>query len=193
MPGLGDLIDLAEVVENVTGIDVPGVGQSTPTASSTTGNANKGPIRGARLEYDVPELGGRLLIKEPFGFWLGLEPVYPEYGTFANGDNQGKSFTKRAGFRFRSFQILLKPGTKIKVPKATAAKQRTGETGTVERQIGNFFIGVSDAVTVKEFIEFLKANKQANNINGIISPTLRKYQWGGVLHRVKAEATAPKP
>jgi hypothetical protein len=49
--------------------------------------------------------------------------------------------------------------------------------------MGNFSIGVSSNVSVNEFIEFLKASKQKGNINGVISPTLRKYQWGGVMHR----------
>lgn len=153
--------------------------------SSSQGSGGKGPVRGARLEYAIPALGGRLLMKEPFGYWFGLKPVYPEYGTFSKGTNiQGKIFTRRAGFRFKSYQILLKPGTKIKVPKNKAQELRSGKNdGTEERQMGVIQIGVSENVAVNEFIDFLKnSNKQASII-GIISPTLRKYQWGGIFHQ----------
>lgn len=185
MVGIGEIVGAAGVISNV--VDVLGdtgiVGQKS---KSTSGD---GPVRGARLEYNVPTLGGRLLIKEPFGLWLGLTPVYPEYGTFRSGDYiKGKTYTKRAGFRFKSYTILLAPGTKIKVPKATAAQQRTGGAGsedTEDRQIGNITIGVSSAVAVHEFIAFLKSCKESGKINGLISPTLRKYQWGGVLHRAQ--------
>lgn len=181
MSTLGDLIDVAEVIENVTGVDIPGVGNGTSTAPAS----RPGPIRGARLEYDIPALGGRLLLKEPFGNWFGLKPVYPDYGQFKSGDNQGKTYTKRAGFRFKSYVILLKPGTAIVVPKATAAQQRRRDpdTGTESIKIGNISIGVSANINVHEFIDWLKTSKQKANINGVISPTLRKYQWGGVIHR----------
>jgi hypothetical protein len=176
MADLGDIIDIASAVaEAAGGIDIPGVGGGGSNQEKT----RPGPLRGARLEYDIPALGGRLLIKEPIAVWLGLKPVYPEYGTFGEGNEH----TKRAGFRFKSYTVLLKPGTSITVPTATAAKQRTGQTGTETRQMGNFSIGVSSNVSVNEFIEFLKASKQKGNINGVISPTLRKYQWGGVMHR----------
>lgn len=180
---LGDLIDLAAVAAEVaTGVDIPGLGSSGESKET-----RPGPLRGARLEYEVTELGGRLLMKEPFGFWFNLTPIYPEYGEFKSGDNNGKKFTKRAGFRFKSYMILLKPGTKIKTPKATAAEQRKrgADSGTEEVQIGNISIGVSVNVSVNEFIEWLKKSKQKANINGVISPTLRKYQWGGVLHHAK--------
>lgn len=163
-----------------------------PTGSS----GKKGPIRGARLEYDVPAFKGRVLLKEPFGFWLGLTPVYPEYGVFKKSGKQGKIeplnigklYTKRAGFRFASYTILLKPGTKMKVPVYKAAQQRVGFDGsdkTQEIKLGNFTIGVSKNVSVNEFIEFLKKNKQSKFIIGVITPKLRKYQWAGVLHGAK--------
>lgn len=182
---IGDLIDLAEVAENLTGIDVPGVGA---TSTNTPSGSRPGPIRGARLEYNIPALGGRLLMKEPFGNWFNLKPVYPEYGSFESGDNSGKPYTKRAGFRFKSYTILLKPGTQIICPKAKAADQRkrNADTSTITVKIGNISIGVSDDVTVKEFIEWLKSSNQKSNINGVISPTLRKYQWGGILHHANS-------
>ena len=184
---LGDLIDLADIAANVAGLDIPG-GPVTPTNSSS-GKRN-GPIRGARLEYSIPALGGRLLMKEPFGNWFGLSPVYPEYGSFTSGDNNGKRYTKRAGFRFKSYTILLKPGTKIKSPKARAADQRkrNADTSTEEVKIGNISIGVSANVAVNEFIDWLKSSNKKGQINGVISPTLRKYQWGGILHRANDSA-----
>ena len=184
---LGDLVDIgAQVIETATGIDIPGVGKESSSSGS-----KKGPIRGARLEYKIEKLGGRLLMKEPFGKWFDLTPVYPEYGTFKSGDNSGKTYTKRAGFRFKSYTILLKPGTSITVPKATAANQRKrdADTGTETIKIGNISIGVSANVNVHEFIDWLKASKQKDNINGIISPTLKKYQWGGILHRAGSSTT----
>lgn len=188
------MADIGSIVSAVGNIaDVANGVASAVSAVSGSSSSGKGPVRGARLEYDVPAIGGRILIKEPFGYWLGLTPVYPAYGTF-KGKNKytvGKHFTKRGGFRFKSYTILLVPGTKITVPKATAAHQRRGDTGTESRQLGNISIGVSDDVTVREFIEFLKSNKQSSHINGIISPTLRKYQWGGVLHRAGASSTNP--
>lgn len=183
MPELGDLLDLGGNVAATIIPDIPGVG-GVPGIGSSGGR--KGPIRGARLEYNIPALGGRLLIKEPFGKWFNLNPVYPEYSAFESGDNRGKKFTKRAGFRFKSYTILLKPGTKIQCPKAKAADQRkrNANTGTEEVQIGNISIGVSANVNVREFIEWLKSSNRKDSINGVISPTLRKYQWGGILHRV---------
>ncbi|MEH1962191.1 MAG: hypothetical protein V7L05_20425 [Nostoc sp.] len=175
MAGIGEIINLAG--------DVAGVVNTVTKAVSGSG---KGPVRGARLEYDIPALGGRLLLKEPFGFWFGLTPIYPIYGIF-KGTNKftvGKKFTKRAGFRFKSYTILLKAGTKIKVPKDKASEQRSGaNNGTDSRQLGSISIGVSENVAVHEFIDFLKSSKQSANINGVISPTLRKYQWAGALHR----------
>ncbi|MEH2318557.1 hypothetical protein [Nostoc sp.] len=174
---MADVSDIAGIL-NIAG-DIAG------TVTKSTGR--KGPVRGARLEYDIPALGGRLLVKEPFGFWFGLTPVYPVYGTFKglkNVHTLGKKFTKRAGFRFKSYTILLKSGTKIKVPKDKASEQRSGaNNGTESRQLGTISIGVSDNVAVHEFIDFLKNSKQSANINGVISPTLRKYQWAGELHR----------
>lgn len=182
MAGLGDLIDLAELAEGLTPLDLPGIGKD-----KSEGN-RRGPVRGARLEYEVKELGGRLLMKEPFGFFFALDPIYPEYGIFASGEFQtGKKFTKRAGFRFKSYTILLKPGTKMKVPKARASDQRKrdGDSSTEEITIGNISIGVSSSIAVNEFIDWLKASKKQKQVIGIISPTLRKYQWGGVLHQAK--------
>jgi len=166
----------------------------------------KGPLRGAYLEYEVPiprTEGGvqeaiegalpgtqykmRLLMKEPIGYWFDLDPKYPEYGKFGgDGLNKGRLYTKRAGFRFASFQVLLRPETEMLVPTAKAAKQRSsgGDGRTQSERISTFFIGVSDNVTVREFIEFLKASKRESVIIGIISPKKRKYQWGGVLHGV---------
>ena len=186
MAGLGEIVSIVntglEIAEQLNG-DKP-----TPTPGN-----GRGPIRGARLEYDVPELKGRLLLKEPFGFWFGLKPVYPEYGTFKKTSKQGKIepqnigkiYTKRAGFRFQSYTVLLKPGTKMKVPVYTAAQQRVGFKGsdkTTEIELGNFTIGVSKSVSVNEFIDFLKKSKQSKSIIGVITPKLRKYQWSGVLH-----------
>lgn len=182
MAALGDLLDLADLVDDLTPGDIPGVGKNEENKSRL------GPVRGARLEYEVKELGGRLLMKEPFGFFFGLEPFYPEYGKFASGEHQtGKLFTKRAGFRFKSYTILLKPGTKMKVPKARASDQRKrdGDSSTEEITIGNISIGVSSSIAVNEFIEWLKTSKKKKEVIGIISPTLRKYQWGGVLHQAK--------
>ena len=176
MAALGDLKDL----------DNPQLPDPNPGDGGKSSSGTKtGPIRGARLEYDIPALGGRLLLKEPFGNWFGLKPVYPDYGSFKTGDNANKQFTKRAGFRFKSYTILLKPGTKIKCPKARAADQRkrNADTGTEDVQIGNISIGVSANVNVREFIEWLKSSGKKSSINGVVSPTLRKYQWGGVLHR----------
>ena len=192
---LGDLVDIAEgVITGNLGEVVGGVAGSVGLGGVTKTQSRKGPVRGARLEYTVEALGGRLLIKEPFADWLGLTPIYPEYGTFSQGPNNGKLFTKRAGFRFKSYTILLKPGTKIKAPKATAAQQRRrdADTGTELIQIGNISLGVSANVNVHEFIDWLKASKQEKNINGLISPTLRKYQWGGILHHATSSTVKGK-
>jgi hypothetical protein len=179
---IGTIIDVADLVSDTLG----GGGGTSGSGSSSSGDARKGPVRGARLEYDIPALGGRILMKEPFGKWFGLTPVYPEYGLFKGGPNAGKKFTMRAGFRFKSYQILLKPGTKIKVPKDKAQESRSGKnSGTEDRQMGIIQIGVSSSVAVNEFIEFLKASSKASSIIGCISPTLRKYQWGGVLHSAR--------
>ncbi len=147
----------------------------------------------------MPAFGGRVLMKEPYGNWFGFKPLYPEYGTFeATGKakhevlNKGKKYTKRAGFRFASYTILVKPGTKIKVPKSKASEQRTGKTGTnntEERIFGSFTIGVSKNVSVNEFVEFLKTCKKASLIIGCISPKQRKYQWGGVIHQANASGS----
>lgn len=182
MVSLSDLGTLRDITEDLSGVDLPG-GDDDKSQGS-----RRGPVRGARLEYEVQALGGRLLMKEPFGFFFALDPIYPEYGTFKSGEHQNdKKFTKRAGFRFKSYTILLKPGTKMKVPKARAADQRKrgGDSSTEEITIGNISIGVSSAIAVNEFIEWLKTSKKKAQIIGIISPTLRKYQWGGVLHQAK--------
>lgn len=182
MVDFSDLGTIVDITENLTDIDVPGVGKDKSAAGRL------GPVRGARLEYEVKELGGRLLMKEPFGFFFALDPIYPEYGKFESGEHQqGKLFTKRAGFRFKSYTILLKPGTKMKVPKARAADQRKrdGDSSSEEITIGNISIGVSSSIAVNEFIEWLKTSKKKQQVIGIISPTLRKYQWGGVLHQAK--------
>ena len=176
---LGTLVDLAKQAGDL---------KDNLTNNNDSSGSRLGPVRGARLEYEVKELGGRLLMKEPFGFFFSLNPIYPEYGTFKSGEFQnGKKFTKRAGFRFKSYMILLKPGTKMTVPVARAADQRKrdGDSSTEEITIGNISIGVSSAIAVNEFIDWLKASKRKKEVIGIVSPTLRKYQWGGVLHQAK--------
>lgn len=178
---LGNIIDITEDVLDIA----EDLTNSDDKEEKTSRN---GPVRGARLEYDIPALGGRLLMKEPFGYWFKLEPVYPEYGTFASGQFQtGKKFTRRAGFRFKSYTILLKPGTQIQVPKSRAQEQRRrdADTGKETIKIGNIAIGVSSNVSVNEFIDWLKSSSQKSKIIGVVSPTLRKYQWGGVLHSAK--------
>lgn len=181
---IGTIIDVVDLVGDTLGGGSGGGGSGSGSSSGSGGR--KGPVRGARLEYDIPALGGRILMKEPFGKWFNLTPVYPEYGKFAKGPNNGKTFTRRAGFRFKSYQILLKPGTKIKVPKDKAQESRSGKnSGTEDRQMGIIQIGVSSNVSVNELIEFLKGSNKASSIIGCISPTLRKYQWGGVLHSAK--------
>lgn len=183
MVSFSDLGNIIDIAENVTQ-----VAENLSGGNDEKETSRLGPIRGARLEYNIPALGGRLLMKEPFGYWFKLEPVYPEYGIFESGEyQQGKSFTKRAGFRFKSYTILLKPGTQMEVPKAKAQEQRRreGENGKEKIKVGNISIGVSSNVTVKEFIEWLRTSSKKKEIIGVISPTLRKYQWGGVLHQAK--------
>lgn len=163
----------------------------------------RGPMRGAYLEFEVPferqssgvqeaveavlpgtQFKMRLLVKEPIGHWFGWTPKYPEYGTFkGKGKNKGKRYTKQPGRRFASFQVLLKAETEILVPRAKASKQRAGggDATTDEERVANFFIGVSSDVTVSEFIEMLKASKRKREIIGIITPSKRKHQWGGVM------------
>jgi hypothetical protein len=175
---------------------IEGISQLTGGLNEAAGNTlqQKGPLRGAYLEYEVPiKHGGsqnekaknlRLLMKEPIANWLGLQPLYPRYGTFGgDGNNTGKKYTKRAGYRFASYQVLLVPETEMTVPKATAAKQRSlgGNAQTEEQRIASFFIGVSAAVNVREFIQFLKNCKRQESIIGVVTPRKRKYQWGGIF------------
>lgn len=158
--------------------------------TETLGNTGQlaGPMRGAYLEYEVPmgPEGGkiRLLMKEPIGNWFGLKPKIPVFRQFeGKGTNKGKKYTARAGFREKGFKILLVPETQILVPRAKAADQRSkgGNAQVRNERVANFQIGTSGTVTVRQMIRFLVSSNRNKSIIGVISPTNRKYQWGGVM------------
>ena len=156
-------------------------------AAATT--PSLGSILGPRLIYSL-DLGGigtiQVLLKEDIGQWLSLAPQYPDYGTFSKGPNKNKHFTKRPGFRGRSWKFLLKAGTSIPVPDP---QWRRGGTTKGNRSCLSFEIGFSRKITAREAIEFVKNCKQSKNIVGIVSDTGRIYRWSGPLGALPGAGT----
>jgi len=162
-----------------------------PIELNPTSGGGKGPLRGERLEFLLPINGKdlRCWMKESVGTWLELTPQYPEYGTFngkggdKNCSNKGARYTKRAGFRFQSFGVLLKPGTVIKEPKLGG--------GSTDRTPKMVWIGFARGkgetkVTVSKVIEFLKDCKRKDNIMGVVTPSGAKHQWRGRMSETKS-------
>jgi len=158
--------------------------------------STKGPLSGARLEYEV--MGVRVLMKESIANWFGFKPAAPKYGKFGSGNNLvggvvanvqnavnngniGAVYAMRGGFRHQSFTFLVEPGTKIKEPVPGCQENKFRD-----HLICSFTIGFprgpkNNRITVSRVKQWARRIKRRNDIYGIITPSGVKHQWRGRL------------
>ena len=189
MVGLGEAINAAGSLAGIA----EGAGS---IIGAVKGKDVKGPLSGARLEYEV--MGVRVLIKESIANWLDLKPAAPAYGKFGSGNsalgnvaaslgnvvnsgNLGAVYVKRGGFRYQSFTFLVEPGTKIKEPVPGCQENRFRDHLICTFTIGFPRGGKGNRITVSKIIQWARRIKRRNDIYGIITPSGTKHQWRGRL------------
>lgn len=148
-------------------------------------SSKKGPLPGSYMEFELPVKEDKkdddktdqetVYCKEPVALFLGLKPAKARVGTFSQGKNSGKKFAMRGSKGQKTFKILLKTGTKLKVVLP-------GKTSPTDREVKSITISVPNTVSVSELREYLMEKTTAKEkILGFVSPDGRVYTWRGEL------------
>lgn len=103
----------------------------------------KQPSRGTE---DGPEKFERAYVKEPVGFFLGLPLAPNRTGEFkGEASNKGRKFNYRKQRASKSFQLILKPNTKIKIYNAIEGKEEDVEKNSLSFSVPRT-VGVSEVM-----------------------------------------------